>query len=210
MRARAFLAAAVAFLALVVQGVSVHTLAAQTLDRTKAPPSPPIPTFKLPPVYETKLPNGLSVVLVEDARFPLVTARLNFQAGTKFDPKDLPGMAQSVATLLNEGTKTRTAQQISEETDELGGSLGASAGPDALTVTGSALAENLSKLLSLMADISINATFPQKEVNLYKQNRLQSLQAERSQPTFLAEEKIAQVVYGSSAYAHIAPTAESI
>src|SRR5438477_5831840 len=111
-------------------GFSVLCLPAQTLDRTKAPPSPPIPTFKLPPVYETKLPNGLTVVLVEDDRFPLVTARLNFQAGSKFDPQDMPALAQSVAALLNEGTKTRTAQQISEESDALGGSLGASAGPD--------------------------------------------------------------------------------
>src|ERR1051325_8454538 len=105
--------------------MSVLSLAAQPLDRTKAPVSPPIPTYKLPPVYETKLPNGLSVVLVEDSRFPLVTARLNFQAGSKFDPKDMPGLAEAVATLLREGTKTRTAQQISEESDSLGGSLGA-------------------------------------------------------------------------------------
>lgn len=190
--------------------LTTSMLAAQNLDRTKAPASPPIPAFKLPPVYETKLPNGLSVVLVEDARFPLVTARLNFQAGLKFDPPDIPGLAEAVASLLNEGTKTRTARQISEDSDALGGSLGASAGPDAMTVTGSALAENLSKLLVLMADISINATFPRNEVDLHKQNRLQSLQAERSQPEFLAEEKILQVVYGSSPYAHVGPTAESI
>ncbi len=196
--------------AFAVIALTTSMLAAQNLDRTKAPASPPIPAFKLPPVYETKLPNGLSVVLVEDARFPLVTARLNFQAGLKFDPKDMPGLAEAVASLLNEGTKTRTARQISEDSDALGGSLGASAGPDALTVTGSALAENLAKLLVLMADISIHATFPQNEVNLHKQNRLQSLQAERSQPAFLAEEKILQVVYGSSSYAHIGPTAESI
>src|SRR5207244_8908990 len=53
-------------------------------------------------------------------------------------------------------------------------------------------------------------SFPQNEINLYKQNRLQSLQADRSQPSFLAQEKITQVVYGSSPYAHIGPTAESI
>src|SRR5450759_554546 len=115
--------------------LTTSMLAAQTLDRTKAPPSPPIPAFKLPPVYETKLPNGLSVVLVEDARFPLVTARLNFQAGLKFDPPDMPGLAEAVASLLNEDPKTRTARQISEDSDALGGSLGASAGPDAMSYT---------------------------------------------------------------------------
>src|SRR5450432_3927513 len=103
--------------------LTAASLAAQPVDRTKEPRTPPIPGYKLPPVSDTTLPNGLGVVLVQDGRFPLVTARLNFQAGTKFDPKDLPGLAEAVAALLTEGTKTRTARQLSEEIDALGGSL---------------------------------------------------------------------------------------
>src|SRR5215510_11757792 len=150
--------------------LAAATLPAQTVDRTKPPQTPAIPGYKLPPVFETKLPNGMGVVLVEDTRFPLVSARLNFQAGSKFDPKDTPGLAEATASLLNEGTKTRSSKQISEETDALGGSLSASAGADGLTIAGNSLAENLTKLLALMADITINATFPADEVNLYKQN----------------------------------------
>lgn len=184
--------------------------AAQTVDRTKAPASPPIPGYKLPPVFETKLPNGMGLVIVEDSRFPLVTARLIFQAGSKYDPQNMPGLAEAVASLLNEGTKTRTSQQISEESDALGGAVGAGAGPDTITVSGNALAENLSPMLKLLADFSMNATFPANEVKLYQQNRMQELESQRSEPTFLAEEKMAQVVYGSSPYAHIGPTMESI
>jgi zinc protease len=185
-------------------------MAAQPVDRTKPPETPPIPGYKLPPVYRGKLPNGLSIVLVEDARFPLVTARLNFPAGSKFDPKDMPGLSSAVASVLTEGTKTRTSRQISEETDGIGGSLGGSSGADALTVSGSALSEKLPQLLGLMADVTTNATFPQDEVELYKQNRIQGLLAERADPSFLASEKTAELVYGSSPYAHIAPTVESI
>jgi zinc protease len=192
--------------------VSVLGLGAQPIpiDRTKAPETPPIPSYKLPPVFETKLPNGMGLVLVEDGRFPLVTSRLNLQAGSKCDPKELPGLAEGVAAVLTEGTKTRTARQISEETDDLGGSLGASAGMDSMTIAGGALAENLSRLLVLMADVARNATFPKDEVDLYKQNRIQSLMADRSQPGFLADEKMAEVVYGTSPYAHIAPTPEAV
>ena len=195
---------------IVLLAASAAGMWAQTVDRTKAPQSPPIPSYKLPPVIQTKLPNGLAIEVVEDARFPLVTARLNFMAGSKFDPAALPGLAEAVASLLNEGTKTRTSRQISEETDGIGGGLGASAGPDALTVTGSALSENLTKLLELMSDITLNATFPQNEVALYQQNRIQNLKQAHSQPSFLAAEKMAQVMYGSSPYAHIGPTVESI
>ena len=88
---------------------------AQSIDRAKPPETPPLAPFKLPPVHETKLPNGLTVVVVEDRRFPLVTFRLGFPAGSKFDLKELPGLSETVASLLKEGTKTRTSRQIAEE-----------------------------------------------------------------------------------------------
>ena len=195
---------------LVVFVLAACSAAAQAVDRTKAPETGPIPAYKLPPVFETKLANGLAVVLVEDNRFPLVTARLSFQAGSKYDPKDMPGLAEAVGKVMTEGTKTRTARQISEETDAVGGSLSGVAAADSLTVSGSALSEHLARLLVLMADVSRNATFPEDEVNLHKQNRIQSLMADRSDPGFLAEEKLAEVVYGSSPYSHIAPTEAAI
>ena len=195
---------------LILSALTAAVLAAQAVDRTKAPQTPPIPNYKLPPVFETKLPNGLAIQVVEDARFPIVTVDLSFHGGSKLDPADRPGLASAVAALLTEGTKTRTSQQLSEQTDGLGGSIGGAAGPDSLTVSGSALSENLGKLLELMADVSRNATFPQDEVDLYKQNSTQELLQNRSQPAYLASEKYAQVVFGSSPYAHIGPTAASI
>src|ERR1700733_728002 len=106
-----------------VFAMAAAALTAQTVDRTKPPETPPIPSYKLPPTATVTLPNGLNVVLIQDARFPLVTARLNFPAGSKFDPNELPGLSEAVATLLIEGTKTRTSRQISEEADAIGGSL---------------------------------------------------------------------------------------
>jgi zinc protease len=191
---------------LILAAAAAIALAAQTVDRTKPPQTPAIPTYKLPRMEESKLPNGLDVLLVEDPRFPLVTVRLNFQAGSKFDPKDIPGLSEAVATLLTEGTKTRTSRQLSEETDAIGGSINGHAGRDSLTISGSALSENLAKLMAILADVTLNASFPQDEIDLYKQNRIQNLRAQHAEPAFLAQEKMASVVYGSSPYAHIAPT----
>src|SRR5580704_2558823 len=109
-------------------------LAAQTVDLTKPPVSKDPRPYKLPPVSETKLPNGLTVMLAEDSRFPLVTARLVFLAGNKRDPKEIPGLAAAVASMLMQGTSKRTYQQIAEELDSLGGTLSAATGADALTV----------------------------------------------------------------------------
>jgi zinc protease len=180
-------------------------------DLTKPPETPPIPAYKLPPVYEASLANGLRISLVEDKRFPLVTVRLIFHAGSKFDPKEQPGLAGAVASLVTEGTKTRTQRQLAEELTAIGGALNGSATADALTLAGSSLSEHLAKLLTLIADVALNASFPQDEVNLYKQNRKQALIFQKSQPAFLAEETLSKTVWGeASPYAHIAPTVEAL
>jgi zinc protease len=190
--------------------VTAMTLAAQKIDRTKPPETPPLPAFKLPALFETVLPNGLRVVLVEDKRFPLVTLRLAFEAGTKFDPKDLPGLSEAAGALLTEGTKSRSSRQIAEELADIGGALKAASGPDGLTIAGSALAENLPRLLDLAADVSLNAAFPEDEVKLYKARRTQELLAERSDAAFWADDRITAVVFGAHPYARSNPTPESI
>lgn len=189
---------------------AIAIMNAQTVDRTKPPRTPAAPDYKLPPMFETKLPNGLSVILVQDSRFPLVTVRLGFLAGSRFDPADLPGLAESTAALLTQGTRTRSQRQIAEEVAEIGGQLNGGAGADSITLSGSALAEHAGKLLELLADVARNPTFPENEVKLRIQNRKQELEAQRSQPAFLAEEALNRLVFGQSGYAHIAPTRDSL
>jgi zinc protease len=185
-------------------------LANQVIDRGRPPETPPIPAFRMPPAYEMKLPNGLTVVLVEDSRFPLVNARLSFQAGSKFDPMDMPGLAGIVAALLTQGTRARSFRDMAEELTSIGGHLDGNASPDVLTLGGSVLAENVPKLLELLADAALHATFPESEVQLRKQNRKQTLMAQRSQPAFLAVEKLDELVYGDHPYRYAAPTMQSL
>jgi zinc protease len=185
-------------------------MTAQTIDRTKPPETAALPAFKLPPVFETTLPNGLQVLLVEDRRFPLVTLRLGFQAGAKFEPKDLPGLAAATGALLTEGTKTRASRQIAEELAAIGGTLSGLAGADALTLAGNSLAENLPALLDLAADVTLNASFPDDEIKIYKNKRTQELLAQRSEASFWADEKLAAAVFGEHPYARLNPTPDSI
>ncbi|MBV6432467.1 MAG: putative zinc protease [Bryobacteraceae bacterium] len=183
---------------------------AQTLDRTKPPETPPLAPYKLPASAESKLPNGLGVVLVEDRRFPLVTLRVAFHAGSRFDPPGRSGVAETVAGLLKAGTPSRTARRIAEELAAIGGSLSAAESPDSLIVSGSVLSENTPKLLDLAADIVRNADFPPGEIALRKQNRIQELAIERSQASTLAAEKLRAVVFGTHPYARSLPTPEAI
>ena len=185
-------------------------LMAQTIDRTKPPETPAVPSFKMPPAHESKLPNGLSIVLVEDARFPLVSMRLSFQAGSKFDPHGLPGLAGMVAGLVTQGTTTRSYRDLAEQLTSIGATLDGHTTPDVFTIGGSVLAENTAKLLDLLSDVALNANFPENEVQLRKQNSKQALLARRSQPSFLANEKFDALVFGEHPYAALSATMESL
>lgn len=179
-------------------------------DRSKPPVTPPLSEYRLPPVQEGALENGLRYVLVEDRRFPLVTFRLLFPAGSKFDPKELSGLSETTGELLKEGTTSRTSRRMAEELASLGGSLGASSSPDSLVVSAGGLAENAARLLDILADAVRNAAFPQEEVDLRKQNRIQELEAERAQADTLAGEKFLELVFGGHPYSRSLPTPESI
>ena len=186
------------------------TLAAQTVDRSKLPETPPLAAYKLPPTVEETLANGLLVVSVRDVRFPVVAARLGFRAGSKFDPAQRSGLSETVAALLKEGTQARTGQQVVEEMAEIGGAIDAVSGPDNLVVNGSALSENLARLLDILADVTQNAEFPEDELKLRKQNRTQELLAARAEAATLADEKLQAVLFGSHPYSRLLPAAESI
>ncbi|HEU0139110.1 MAG TPA: pitrilysin family protein [Bryobacteraceae bacterium] len=183
---------------------------AQTVDLTKPPETPPLADYKLPPVTLTRAANGLRIFVVEDKRFPIVTVRWGFQAGSKFDPGDLSGLAETTAALLKEGTTTRTSREIAEELATIGGAISASTTPDHVILAASALAEHLPKLMEILGDVVLNPSFPEEELELYKQNRVQELLAARSQADTLADERFNQVIYGKHPYARILPAGDSV
>ncbi|MFN7918552.1 MAG: pitrilysin family protein [Bryobacteraceae bacterium] len=185
-------------------------LAAQEIDRTKPPQTPPLANFKLPPTVERTLPNGLRVVMVNDARYPMLELRMGFPAGSKFDPADRDGLAETVAALLDEGAGSRNAKQIAEELTAIGGSLSASVSPDSLTLSGYALSEYTNRLLDLLADMTRRATFAEDELRLHKQNRVQELAAERAQSSTLADEQFYDMVFHGHPYARTLPPAAAI
>jgi zinc protease len=183
----------------------------QMIDLRSQPPAPLPPTsIKLPTPYEAKLSNGLQLVIVEDERLPLVSYRLSFRTGDAHDPKELPGLTDMMAALLNEGTESRSSLEIANEVERLGATLHAGAGSDYTTVAASALSMFSEKILELMADVTLRPSFPEKEVELARQNTKESLKQQRAQPSFLANEMVSRVMFGEHPYAVIAPTPESI
>ncbi len=190
-----------------------NTFAQKTMneDFRKTAPAPLAPRpINLPQPFEKVLANGLKVIVIEDKRLPVVNFRLAFRSGNVNEPKDSIGITSMVTGLLKEGTTTRTSKQIAEEIEKIGGSIGANAGDDNTTISATALSQYTDTILELMADVTLNPSFPQSEIDLQKQNTIQGLEFQRSDAGFLAGEQMAKILYGNHPYSIVSPSKESV
>jgi zinc protease len=176
-----------------------------------APPAPlPPRPLNLPTPDEVTLPNGLRVVFVRQDRLPLVNFRLAFRTGDAFDPPELPGLTDMMADMLAEGTETRTSRQIAEEAARYGATLNAGASSDYTMISASSLSTFAAPVLELLTEVALHPAFPESELALVKANVQQNLIAQRAQPSFLATEALARVLFDRHPYSVVAPTPESI
>jgi zinc protease len=178
----------------------------------KAPINKEVLKVKLPKAFETKLSNGLQVIVLEQHKLPTFSMQMIVLSGGLTDPQDQPGAAQFTATLLREGTKTRSSKQIAEQVDSLGASLGAISGLSSPTssVNASGLTDNFEQIMELFADVILNPSFPADEFNKLKTRSLAQLRQQRSNPGFLATEMFQKVMYGSHPAARVSLAAEEI
>ncbi|HMF57377.1 MAG TPA: pitrilysin family protein [Pyrinomonadaceae bacterium] len=183
----------------------------QTEDfRRRAPAPLPTKPLNIPRPFETMLPNGLQIVIVEAPRLPLVSFRLSFRTGNASDPGNMNGLTSMMTGLLTEGTEHRTSKQIADEVARIGATLTAGANADYSTVAASALATNANQILDLLADVTLHPSFPENELELAKQNTKQVILQQHAQPSFLANERLSQIIFGQHPYSHVAPTNESV
>ncbi|MGC2235237.1 MAG: pitrilysin family protein [Pyrinomonadaceae bacterium] len=177
--------------------------------KTAPAPLAPVP-FNIPQPFETELSNGLKVVVFEDKRLPIVSFRLAFRVGEASDAPDDTGLTSATVSMLTEGTVNRLSKQLAEEIERLGAHLSASSNSDNIVVSASTLTFYGSDILNLLAEVVLKPTFPESELNLYKQNTLENLKFQRSQPNFLADEQISRILYGEHPYHVAAPSPENI
>jgi len=169
-------------------------------------PDKPLP---VPQIEKKTLANGLEVWVLPRDGVPRVDYVLAVR-GAGFAADDAPGFATMFAGLLAEGTARHDSKAIAEAAQGYGGSLGAQASSDGVTVYGNALASNAEGMLQLLAEVARSPVFPDSEVKLAQANALQGLMAAEAQPGFKAERALAQAVYGDHPYGHTQPTEEAI
>ena len=180
------------------QEKSVSAKSVKRLNR--APVNHDVLKVTLPRPAQTKLPNGLTILLLERHKTPKLNLALWISTGSLDDPKDLPGLAKFTADMLHEGTERRSSAQIATEVDSLGARLDSESefGSTYTSITASGFSENADQILDLMSDVALHASFPGDELEKYKTRQLSDLEQQRSDPDFLSHERLFAALYGNS------------
>ena len=172
-------------------------------DRTHRPEpgQPAEPSF--PAFTRATLANGLKVIVAERHAVPVVELSLRVDAGYASDQGGLPGTAKLAADMLDEGTQTRSALEISSSLVRLGAELTTGANLDATSVNLSALKANLDPSLAIFADVILDPSFPQKDFDRLKRQQLAAIERESVAPIPLALRVLPRLLYGPGhAYAN--------
>ncbi|MBX7172370.1 MAG: insulinase family protein [Pyrinomonadaceae bacterium] len=166
--------------------------------------------FVFPKEEVYTLPNGLKVTLVQYGSVPKVAFQTTIYAGTKDDAKGKKAISEMVGSMLKEGTKNRSAEQIARETAEMGGSINVGTGTDSTTITGEVLSEFDTKFIELMADVILNPNFKNESLEQLRANKLRALAVAGTQAGNQAWEKFRSVVFTGHPYSQINPTADEV
>jgi predicted Zn-dependent peptidase len=161
------------------------------LDKQKADPA-----LRLPPVQRRKLSNGLEVLIVEHQELPVVDFSLVVKSGSASDPAERPGLATLTADLLDEGTKARSALDISNQLADLGAQLSVNAGWDSTNASLTTLTRHLDRALDIYADVVLNPAFPDADLQRLRSSRLTALQQQRDNAQAIADRVYASLLYG--------------
>lgn len=182
--------------------IVIHTQASAAeriaIPAPGAPVSPAIPG-----IAETKLPNGMRVIVVEKRDLPIVTATVVSTAGGIRDPQGKAGTANLAAELLTKGTKTRSAEQIAQQVESLGGSIGGGADWDAAFASVTVKADQVAPALTILADVVRNPAFAQEELDRARKQAIDGVTVQLKDPAALSSYVASRAVFGQQPYGNL-------
>ena len=176
--------------------------AAQTASWPFERPPLPLPAREVtfPPYDIRTLSNGMQVITVLHHEQPAVTMRLLVRAGGANDPDGKRGVSQLVSGLLDQGTTTRSAQQIADQIDSIGGVLGTGSGDDFTSISAVVMKDSFESAMDLVGDIARNPAFAPEEIERQKEQITSTQQVNANDPDYLASAVFDRLIYGFHPY----------
>ncbi len=178
--------------------------------QTAVPPLSAERQVTWPKRTKVRLANGLEVVLAESHTIPKFHGELFLRSGNAAAANRAPGLAEMTATVVRTGTARRASRQIEEDLRRLGADLSSHAGADNSAIAFAGLSELAEPLLQLVNELAREASFPETEFERERRQKLEEVKLDRTQPGFLAGERLRKVLFGGHPYAQVAPTEEQV
>ncbi len=168
---------------------------------SQMPAAEPAKQFHFPKAAMQTLANGVRTYVIFDNEEPTVSIRLVLtSAGSIHDPDGRPGVANMTADMLTQGTSSRSAEQIAQAIDFVGGSLSASADDDGTYLDVTVVKKDLALAMDLLSDILLRPAFKKEELDRRRQQALSNLQVQYSDPGYIADAVLDRLVYGKHPY----------
>lgn len=165
------------------------------LNRTIAPAAGEIQKVDLQEAKTTRLANGLDLHYLSSGQLPVIRIELIFKSGAFYEKGN--GQSFFAAKMLTEGTAELTSQQIASKFDYYGSFIEINPGLDHVGVVVYTLSKHLKPVMSLLTDVLVNATFPDKELQIQKRIKNQSIKINLEKTSTVASRKIREVLFGA-------------
>lgn len=152
-------------------------------------------------VQKIELSNGLRLLVREDPRLPLVSMTAVFRGGLLAETSATNGITRLMAKTLLKGTKTRTAEQIADEIEAVGGSIGSDAGNNSFSISIEVTQPDVRLGADLLSDVLLNATMPESALNREREVQLASIKDDEEQLTTVARNLLRETLFQQHPYA---------
>ena len=167
-------------------------------DRSVKPPLGPDPTVTIPQVWSASLQNGMKVWGIEHNELPLIQYTITMDGGHQAEEITKAGLANLVASLMNEGTKNKTPEQLEDAIGLLGASIRIGSGEDDISISVNTLAKNFGKTISLVEEMLLEPRWDEEQFALAKSRIINSLKRNRGDASYLASTTLNKLLFGDN------------
>lgn len=166
------------------------------LDRSVQPPVGPDPEVTIPPVWTAEMDNGLKIWGIVHSELPLIQYQISIMGGQMSDDVSKPGVANLVATLMNEGTRNKTPEELEEAIALLGASISFSSGTEEISIRVSSLSSKFEQTLELVEEMILEPRWDEQQFALAKERIINGLARNKANPDYLASSTLNTLIYG--------------
>ncbi|MEI6895537.1 MAG: pitrilysin family protein [Colwellia sp.] len=167
-------------------------------DRSVMPKSGEPPVVRVPRLWRKTFANGIEIIATKNTETPTVSLLLSLEGGVLLDSVDKAGLASLTASLMNEGTKVHSKEQLSNELAILGSNISIGARGRNTYIKVNSLVRNLDETLALMNEMMFKPAFTQEDFDRVKNQLIQGLEQGNKDARTLASKALKQVTYGEN------------